>query len=138
MERLTMIDGCGNDELARCMDCCLEKAGADLENCGMCEEGWQRALKRLAAYEDTGLEPEEIKNALDVPMTNADRIRAMTDDELVNWIADINPFYCQTCVYAKPCRLEYDVETVNYAEKYDCKDGIMQWLQQPAEDDGHA
>ena len=67
-------------------------------------------------------------------MTNADRIRAMTDDELVNWIADINPLYCQTCVYAKPCRLEYDVETVNYAEKYDCKDGILQWLQQPAEE----
>lgn len=64
MERLTMIDGCGNDELARCMDCGLEKAGADLENCGMCEEGWQRALKRLAAYEDTGLEPEDLKKAL--------------------------------------------------------------------------
>ena len=63
MERLTMIDGCGNDELARCMDCGLEKAGADLENCGMCEEGWQRALKRLAAYEDTGLEPEDLKKA---------------------------------------------------------------------------
>ena len=59
MERLTMIDGCGNDELARCMDCGLEKAGENLENCGMCEEGWQRALKRLAAYEDTGLEPCE-------------------------------------------------------------------------------
>ena len=71
------------------------------------------------------------------PLTNADRIRGMTDDELVNWIADINPFYCQTCVYAKPCRLEYDVETVNYAEKYDCKDGILQWLQQPAEEDDH-
>lgn len=61
MERLTIIDGCGNDELARCMNCGLEKAGSNLENCGMCEEGWQRALRRLAAYEDTGLEPEEIK-----------------------------------------------------------------------------
>ena len=71
------------------------------------------------------------------PMTNADRIRAMTDDELVNWIADIKPFYCQPCVYEKPCRLEYDVETVNYAEKYDCKDGILKWLQQPAEEDDH-
>lgn len=60
MERLTMIDGCGNDELARCMDCGLDKAGADLENCGMCEDGWQRALRKLAAYEDTGLEPEQI------------------------------------------------------------------------------
>ena len=66
MERLTMIDGCGNDELARCMDCGIEKAGEDLENCGMCEEGWQRALKRLAAYEATGLEPEEIPYAVDL------------------------------------------------------------------------
>ena len=71
------------------------------------------------------------------PLTNADRIRGMTDDELVNWISDINPFYCSTCVYAKPCRLEYDVETVNYAEKYDCKDGILKWLQKPVEDDKH-
>ena len=60
MERLTIIDGCGNDELARCMNCGLGKAGENLENCGMCEEGWQRALRRLSAYEDTGLEPEEI------------------------------------------------------------------------------
>ena len=52
MERLTMIDGCGNHELARCMDCGLEKAGENLENCGMCEEGWQRALRKLAAYEE--------------------------------------------------------------------------------------
>ena len=84
-------------------------------------------------------EPEDtalvcVDRVIGKPVTNADRIRAMTDDELVNWIADINPFYCQTCVYAKPCRLEYDVETVNYAEKYDCKDGILQWLQHPEED----
>ena len=60
-----MIDGCGNDELVRCMSCGLEKAGADLEHCGMCEEGRQRALKKLAAYEDTGLEPEDITRAFD-------------------------------------------------------------------------
>ena len=60
MERLTMIDGCGNDELVRCMDCSLEKAGENLENCGFCEEGWQKALKKLTAYEDTGLEPEDL------------------------------------------------------------------------------
>ena len=57
MERLTMIDGLGNDELVRCMGCSLEKAGANLENCGYCEEGWQKALKKLAAYEDAGLAP---------------------------------------------------------------------------------
>ena len=60
MERLTIIDGIGQNEVARCMGCGLEKAGEELENCGYCEEGWQKALKKLAAYEDTGLEPEEI------------------------------------------------------------------------------
>lgn len=61
MERLTMIDGIGNDELVRCMGCGLEKAGENLENCGLCEEGWQKALKKLAAYENTGLDPEDFK-----------------------------------------------------------------------------
>lgn len=63
MERLTKIDGIGQYDLKRCFDCGLEKAGADLEFCGSCEEGWQRALDRLAAYEDTGLEPEDLKKA---------------------------------------------------------------------------
>ena len=63
MERLTMIDGIGNDELVRCMGCGLEKAGENLENCGFCEEGWQKALKKLAAYENTGLEPEDISSS---------------------------------------------------------------------------
>ena len=60
MERLTKTDGIGQRDLIRCFDCSLEKAGENLEHCGYCEEGWQRALERLAAYEDTGLEPEEI------------------------------------------------------------------------------
>ena len=64
MERLTILDGIGQNELARCMGCGPEKAGAELENCGYCEEGWQKALKKLAAYEDTGLEPEEVSEIL--------------------------------------------------------------------------
>ena len=137
MERLTMIDGCGNDELARCMDCCLEKAGADLENCGMCEEGWQRALKRLAAYEDTGLEPEEIKNALDVPMTNADRIRAMSDEELAEFVDDIAEYVAE----GHYCTGFLKVSNFPYScldTKECCKKHVVEWLQQPAEDDGHA
>ena len=62
VERLTKIDGCGQRDLIRCFDCGSEKAGENLENCGYCSEGWQRALNRLAAYEDTGLTPEEIKD----------------------------------------------------------------------------
>ena len=90
MERLTMIDGCGNDELARCMDCGLEKAGADLENCGMCEEGWQRALKRLAAYEDTGLEPEDIKELYtDDVVELAKMFRKMIESGEINHLKDL-------------------------------------------------
>lgn len=47
MEELVVIDGCGNPELKKCLDCGSEKAGGNLENCGMCEEGWQRALGKL-------------------------------------------------------------------------------------------
>ena len=47
MEELVVIDGGGNPELKKCFDCGLEKAGGNLEHCGMCEEGWQRALGKL-------------------------------------------------------------------------------------------
>ena len=58
MNRLTKVDGIGKNDLIKCFDCGLETAGADLEHCGLCEH-WKAALDRLAAYEDTGLTPEE-------------------------------------------------------------------------------
>lgn len=51
MEELVVIDGVGNPELKKCFDCNLEKAGENLEHCGMCEEGWQRALGKLYQLE---------------------------------------------------------------------------------------
>ena len=70
------------------------------------------------------------------PKTNADRIRAMSDEELAEWIAYIIPYTCDCCVYQNPCRFEHDTETVDYTEKYHCREGIMAWLKQPAEE-GH-
>ena len=61
MERLTKVDGIGQNDLIRCFNCTIEKAGENLENCGYCEEGWREAIDRLAAYEDTGLAPEEVE-----------------------------------------------------------------------------
>lgn len=58
MERLTKLDGIGQNEIIKCFGCDLEKAGAELEHCGYCER-WQAVVNRLAAYEDTGLEPED-------------------------------------------------------------------------------
>ena len=93
MERLTKIDGCGQNDLIRCFDCGPEKAGENLENCGYCSEGWQRALNRLAAYKDTGLEPEDFEKAFNEGAllkltaqhlgTTPDRLRewAQTDKE---------------------------------------------------------
>lgn len=84
MERLTKIDGIGQHDLIRCFNCGPEKAGAELEHCGYCEDGWQKALDRLAAYEDTGLEPEEIKAAFttEAVIKLAAQALGMTPDHL--------------------------------------------------------
>lgn len=60
MERLTKVDGIGKNECIKCFGCDPEKAGAELENCGYCEH-WQNILDRLAAYEDTGLTPDDVR-----------------------------------------------------------------------------
>lgn len=87
MERLTKIDGCGQRDLIRCFDCGSEKAGENLENCGYCSEGWQKAINRLAAYEDTGLEPEEIKKAFneDALLKMTAQYLDTTPDRLQDW-----------------------------------------------------
>ena len=58
------------------------------------------------------------------PMTNADRIRAMSDEELVEFIKNIK-------VRAAFCKAVKD----NDAFEALCS---AEWLQQPAEEDDHA
>lgn len=76
MERLTKIDGIGLNECIKCFDCNSDVSGENLEHCGYCEH-WQAVLDRLAAYEDTGLEPEEIVGlcAMDKRARIADTLR---------------------------------------------------------------
>lgn len=54
------------------------------------------------------------------PMTNADRIRAMTDEEMTEFLETVSIAGCP-CP-ARSCRAS-------------CRDCIMDWLQQPAEVD---
>ena len=62
-----------------------------------------------------------------IPMTNADRIRAMSDEELAdNWMRDF--VVCHRCAYRYECECD---EYVTYEK---CREGIVEWLQQPAED----
>ena len=57
------------------------------------------------------------------PLTNADRIRSMTDEELANIIK---------CPYGNPYFDEH------LPCKGSCHDCLLIWLQQPAEEDDHA
>ena len=58
----------------------------------------------------------------EIQMTNADRIRSMTDEELANIIE---------CPYGNPYFDEH------LPCKGSCHDCLLIWLQQPAEEDAH-
>ena len=58
-------------------------------------------------------------------MTNADKIRAMTDEKLAVWIADrVYGMECSNCPAYEPC--------VPTMEDMTCKDHILEWLQEEA------
>ena len=59
------------------------------------------------------------------PMTNADRVRAMSDEEL----ARVMVMCCVDCI-AKPCKLH------NHSS-YDCREHIKNWLRQPVKEERH-
>lgn len=82
---------------------------------------WPRIIQRLAAYENTGLEPEEIqreKGCENKVATNADRIRAMTDEELA---------FAIIC----PRDMGADIATCALT----CMECCLQWLHQPAKEE---
>ena len=63
-----------------------------------------------------------------VPMTNADRIRAMSDEELAEFISRIEIGDFGPQVYGKTfCDM--------CKGQYECDDCRLWWLQQPAEED---
>lgn len=63
--------------------------------------------------------------------TNADRIRAMNDEELAEFLTHINPTNCQDCAFSHGWRCQPDRDDYSDFEK--CKEGRKRWLQQPAE-----
>ena len=65
------------------------------------------------------------------PMTNADRIRSMSDEELAEFLTHINPTNCQDCAFSHGWRCQPDRDDYSDFEK--CKEGRKRWLQQPAE-----
>jgi len=61
-------------------------------------------------------------------MTNADRIRAMTDEELTDWYFD--KFF--------PCAPYCSMLQDGCPEHYDCKICLLEWLKQVVDKDGEA
>lgn len=64
------------------------------------------------------------------PLTNADRIRAMGDEELATFISEI----------ADECErnTERNQQCYGCDIKYCVRESCLKWLQQPAEEDDHA
>lgn len=60
-------------------------------------------------------------------ITNADRIRAMSDEKLVRMIA-----CCDTCTDI--CLNEYEKGRISERCNGNCLDRVLKWLQQPAEE----
>ena len=63
--------------------------------------------------------------------TNADRIRAMSDEELAEFLTHINPTNCQDCAFSHGWRCQPDRDDYSDFEK--CEEGRKRWLKQPAE-----
>lgn len=66
------------------------------------------------------------------PHTNADHIRAMSDEELAEFLTHINPANCKNCAFSNGWRCQPDRDGYSDFEK--CKEGRRRWLQQPAEE----
>ena len=64
--------------------------------------------------------------------TNADRIRAMSDEELAEFLTHINPTNCQECAFSHGWSCQPDRDDYSDFEK--CEEGRKRWLQQPAEE----
>ena len=85
--------------------------------CNKCKgNGYITLTRMFNDYCGIGSKPCEAcggKGYFDIPMTNADRIRAMTDEELAEW-----------ALYKAPAIGR------GYSDSYL---GLIKWLQQPAE-----
>lgn len=63
---------------------------------------------------------------LEKPFTNADRIRAMTDEELAKWVRRYGD-----CLLTHCCACDICVPTM---EDMSCEDWILKWLKMESED----
>ena len=96
--------GCGPYEMYSCNECPASKS-----------DYLQRDIKDYPPYLDY---PKPRK-----PMTNADRIRSMTDKELAEWM--------ETNVTCASCPVDLDVCRNKLPGGMSCKEVLFDWLKSP-------
>lgn len=67
------------------------------------------------------------------PMTNADRIRAMSDEELADIFLKAD--FCKCCEHEKDGVCNYICTYPNIPLYDGCKQAALKWMKQPAEED---
>ena len=95
-----------------CFNCARVNTNCEVwHNCGEDCPGWDRKV-----------------------VTNADRIRAMSDDELVDFLMQFADLDCRIsfCLNLPECEKLLDTEDGIPSSM--CKKCLLKWLQQPAED----
>lgn len=70
-------------------------------------------------------------------ITNADRIRAMSDEEMAEWVTSGGNCVMTICdhICGGKCSA---IKTFKKSSEEACKEIVMKWLQQPAEEDDNA
>lgn len=62
-------------------------------------------------------------------MTNADRIRSMTDEEMAEWITNM----CEFERHGEPYKSIYNLDTDNEEEIHDSYGDLLSWLRTESE-----
>lgn len=97
------------------------------EYCNSCQNKGSHKCKSCCVKEFDGVLQGKPTKYIEKPQTNADRIRAMSDEELAdNWMKDV--VVCHRCAYVEECECD------EYVTVEKCKEGLLEWLKQPAEE----
>ena len=118
-----------------------------VKDCHNCEhhtwgDEWWNCQTECNKCKYTDMQGEKVpSNWKPLPMTNADRIRAMTDEELAEFIClspEMEFDVCRFCQYGNPTPMDdrgeclYDMGRCYAVAR---AEAMKKWLQQPAEGD---
>lgn len=85
-------------------------------------------------YRGSTCSAQRAKFGLGDPLTNADRIRAMSDEELADILYGLGELDERTRFFQNLPECEALLETPEGIPEHKCKDCLLKWLQNPAKE----